>query len=112
MNSSVMYARFRSHVARVFHWKSFFVITGRFSATSHVLFCSVPAFCHLLAKPSEDGVGTLRIWLRVSDCAYVTSTPRRPKSVRSVPNSFSVVVSGLSCELPACPSEQPLAEQL
>jgi len=65
------------------------------------LFESVPAFCHWFEKPSEAGVGTLRIWSFVCDEAFVSSTPRRLKSWKSVPNSNSVVVSGFSLELPA-----------
>src|ERR1043165_6963765 len=52
-------------------------------------------------------VGTFRIWLRELPLTCVSSTPRRSKSVRSVPSSTSVVVSGLRRLLSACPSEQP-----
>ena len=83
--------------------KSFLLMTGRFNATSHVLLSSVPAFCHCVAKPSELGVSRPAASGRfVTSCAYVNSTPRRSNSVKSVPISSSVVVSGLSFVLPAC----------
>ena len=108
----MMNVRVRSHVPRMFQLKSRRLTTGRVAPTSHVLFDSVPAFCHCVVKPSDDTVGTGRIWFFVSDVACVTSMPSRLKSVKSVPNSFSVVVSGFSFELPACPRLQPVALQL
>ena len=91
------------------HEKSFLLITGRFSPSSHVLFSSVPAFCHCVGKPSDDGVLTFRIWSFVVEYACVSSTPSRLNSVKSVPSSVSVVVSGLSFVLPAWPSVMPVA---
>src|SRR5919199_3645316 len=75
--------------------------TGRLAAASHVLFCSVPAFCHCRENPSDAGVPTRRIWSLVVPIACVSSRPSRLNRVKSVPNSYSVVVSGLSFELPA-----------
>src|SRR3954470_24730606 len=92
--------------------KSFFSMIGRFRPSSQVWLSSDPAFCHCCAKPSDDGVFTRRIWSRVRESAFVISTPSRLNSVKSVPNSFSVVVSGRSLELPAWPSEQPVDPQL
>ena len=93
----------------MFHCRSRFEITGRFTATSHVWFASVPAFCHCVENPSAEGVGTFRIWFLVLEFAFVTSTPTLLNSVKSAPTSVSVVVSGFRVLLPACPSEQPVA---
>src|ERR1700755_1355642 len=107
-----MKVRVRSHVPRMFQLRSAFVMIGRLTPTSHVWLASVPAFCHCVLKPSDDGVFTGRIWSLVTPSACVISTPRRLKSVKSPPNSVSVVVSGLRSLLPAWPSEQPLTPQL
>src|SRR5665213_2562992 len=112
MNRSSMNVRVRSHVPRIVHVRSRRVITGSVRPTSYVLFDSVPALTHWLVKPSADAVGALRIWFFVCDVACVSSTPRRLKSVKSVPYSFSAVVSGFSLLLPAWPSVQPAVPQL
>src|SRR5262245_912319 len=84
-------------------------MTGRFAASSQVLLCSVPAFCHCELKPRLPGVGTGRIWFFVVEFTWVISMPRRSNSVKSEPASISRVVSGLRFGLPAWPSEQTCA---
>src|SRR4051812_20607306 len=88
--------------------KSRFVITGKFKPSSQVVLLNVPAFCHWFEKPSDAAVGTFRISFLVVPLTCVSSTPSRFHSVRSVPSSVSVVVSGLRFGLPAWPSVQPV----
>src|SRR5215468_9753754 len=107
-----MYVRVRSHVPRIDQLRSRRLMIGRFAASSHVLLCSVPAFCHCELKPRLAGVGTGTIWFFVVEFTWVSSMPSRSNSVKSEPASISRVVSGLRFGLPAWPSVQPVAEQL
>ena len=102
----------RSQVPRICQNRVLLLTIGRLTPSSIVLLSSVPAFCHWVEKPSDAAVETGRIWSRVTACAYVTSKPTRPNSVKSVPTSSSVVVSGLISRLPAWPrvTEVPLTE--
>src|SRR5262245_11335994 len=107
-----MYVRVRSHVPRIDQLRSRRLMTGSVAASSHVLLCSVPAFCHCELKPRLAGVGTGTIWFFVVEFTCVISMPSRSNSVKSEPPSISRVVSGLSFGLPAWPSEHPVTTQV
>src|SRR5688500_6095598 len=82
------------------HTMSRRVSSGMLSATSHVLPSSVPAFFHWLAKPEDTDGGTWMIWSSVTARARVIDTPYLLNSSASMPNSVSVVYSGLRSLLP------------
>src|SRR6185437_2055648 len=75
--------------------------TGTFSVASHVLFWSVPAFCHCVLKPEEAGGGICSNWSYALDSTKSTVKPYLFSSSPSMPNSASATSCGLRALLPS-----------
>ena len=76
-------------------------MSGTFSDTSHVLFCSWPAFFHWFEKPDDADGGTGSISLDTMPNACVTVRPYLCRISASKPSSTSVESSGRRFTLPS-----------